>query len=460
MEIQGLHKINPQYSINKAEQQKLLQPRKTKKTKDTNTGIIIYPFLSVSICDNLILQSPTLQVNIETLSEDVVLNNISTDEEKPEINDFWENNLDSLCDTYKDYISYGFGAAEILYDTEHNPVELTVIPADTLTIHKKKKYIDGKEQTYYYAVQSITAEKDVTLRLSHLEYPEEDKDLPVCLWLGGGRKSDFYDYPLWLSAFNHISASVTLDLLNNKKLNEGNLMSGVLVIKRPPAIMNADGDKQVQDTLEDKMMEKGNGIFTLELTSLNKDIPLEVDYIQINESNYEYLNSMAETADLKIMSIFKIPEARLLRDTSTESMNSNKTATLYKIYTIELNNRQRRLEKDINRFNKSYFDFNGKFQLETPVFDEEIETQINNLILVFNNGLITLGDAIKQLNNILPELELDTDNLNSPVYEERYYNGNPLGLNGNIDNINPITSIGDFIEMEKINQVFSRENSD
>ena len=79
---------------------------------------------------------------------------------------------------------------------------------------------------------------------------------------------------------------------------------------------------------------------------------------------------------------------------------------------------------------------------------------------MFNNGLITLGDAIKQLNNILPELELDTDNLNSPVYEERYYNGNPLGLNGNIDNINPITSIGDFIEMEKINQVFSRENSD
>ena len=79
------------------------------------------------------------------------------------------------------------------------------------------------------------------------------------------------------------------------------------------------------------MQNKGNGVFTLELTTLNPDIPIGVDYIQISESNYDYLEKLAEKSDIKILANFKIPKARLLIDDTTESINSNKTNTLYKI---------------------------------------------------------------------------------------------------------------------------------
>lgn len=449
-------KTNPQYNINKAIVEQAINPPKTSKPDDTNKGIRIYPYIDVGVCDNLILQNVLLNTCIEILSEDMTFNDILIKSEKDysHIIDFWETNQDELKNQVTDWISYGFGGSEIIYNTANEVAEIKQIPAQTLYISKEKNHETG--EIIYYAVQQVTGKENVKMRLSHLldTYPESDKDLPECFWLGGGRRSSFYDYPLWITCFNNVSASVSLDMLDAQKLADGNLISGVLVIKRPP-MPNIDGD-DLDETLQEKMENHGSGVFTFELTSLNPDIPLSVDYIQISESNYSYLKELSDKCDSRILATFKIPKARLLIDDTTESMNSNKTNTLYKIYTKELNNRQRPLENNMRRFNWTYFECQDKLEIETPVFVDDKEVEAQTITGLFNNGLITLGQAIEKVAGIYPdfnEIEIDYDN---PIYNERYYNGNPLGLTEPTEAEQSFYDITEFIDAQQIEETLKK----
>ena len=467
MEIQ---RINPTHFINKQAKEHLLNGQDTIKSDDVNNGTMIKPYIPVSVCDNLIYQTVLLQTCIDTLAEDMVLNDIGltgkTESENVKIElikDFWLNNQDEMLKQVTDYLSYGFGASEVIFETNTGePVEIVQIQADTLYISKEKvnDYATGESRTVYYAVQQVNGVTKTKMRLLDKldEYPESDSNLHICFWLGGGRKSSFYDYPTWISAFNHISASVSLDMLDADKLANGNLISGILVIKRPP--LNPALDDNVEDTLEEKMESKGSGVFTLELTSLNPDIPLTVDYIQISDSNYSYLEEMSNKADKKILAVFKIPKARLLIDDTTESMNSNKTNTLYKIYSNELSKRQRPLENLIQKFNSILFETDTNVDIVTPVFvdDKEIEASINTQL--FDKGLITLGQAIQKILNTFPEykdyLNIDID-FDNPIYNERYYNGNPLGLTENSQN--PVEQFGDMVDYAKITGLLQNQSN-
>lgn len=468
MEIQNkIPVINKQYQINKnAVDEVITTPAQTRKKDDETTGIYIKPYIPVAICDNLIYQNVYLSKCITTFAEDMIYNdiNIKNDNDSAEISIdditmFWEDNQESLCDTVKDYLAYGFGASEILFNEKTGlPDELVEISADTINIKKERRYNPETDtyEDYPYASHRING-KEVLLRLSHLEYPPEDDNMPVCLWIGGGRKSNFFSYPIWLECFNHVSASVSLDLLDAKKLSEGNLISGILVIRRPPGNVTEDGET-VDDTLEEKMENKGSGVFTLELTTLNPNIPLEIDYIQISESNYDYLKELSDKSDIKILANFKMPKARLLIDDTTESMNSNKTNTLYKIYSLELNNNQRPIEKDMRKFNKKYFKCKDKVEIVTPIFVDEKDIETDITLKTFNNGLITLGQAIHKIQSIYPEFNeyIDDIDFTNPIYQERYFNGQPLGLTEPSEEESMIYNIGDYIDIQKIEEILSR----
>ena len=447
MKINHINKINPQYSINKAQIQSAIH-RETVK-QDGKYQNRLYPLISVDLCDNLILQNVLLNKSIITLSKDIILNDFTYLEENTEINKqqvetFWENNKNELYQQIIDYYSYGFGASEIVFNNQGEPVKLYQIPANTLYI---KQELNRDGSISYYAVQQVTGRPDVKMRLSHFNYTDEDNELPVCLWIGGGRQNDFFDYPIWISAFNYISASVSLEMLNAKKLSDGNLMSGILIIKKPPANPN---DDTVEETLEEKMEDSGTGLMTLELTTFNPNIPLEVQYVKISEDNYQYLNQLAEQCDEKILAIFAVPKIRLMIDNTTESMNSQKSNTIYEIYTKELNNNQIPFEIIINKFNKKYFDYTGLVDIETPIFSDKKELEVNNIITLFNNGLITLGEAINRVKILFPELKIEF-NENNPLYQDRYYNGNPLGFNMNDTSEKSINEIGELIDYFKIN---------
>ena len=182
MEINTPPKTNQQYYINKREFEELINPPATHKADDENRGTHIRPYLPVRLCDNLILQNVLLSKCINTFAEDIVFNDINLKEEASsgeDIVDFWELNQEELCYQVKDYLSYGFGASEIIYNNENTVAELKQIPADTLYISKEKDQQTG--ENYYYAVQQVTGKPNVKLRLSHLNYPASADELPEFL---------------------------------------------------------------------------------------------------------------------------------------------------------------------------------------------------------------------------------------------------------------------------------------
>ena len=419
--------LNSSLDINKRQIQMSIAPKTTKEDKDYKYRID--PIVPVSIAQNLILQNNRLDKSIRILAQDVILNEftyLSDTENEIEntVSSFWKNNINELYKQLQEYYSYGFGASEIIFDEKTGlPKELYQIPAETLFI-KQESNRDG---TYsYYAIQKIDGKSDVKMKLSRFEYDQEDDDLPVCFWLGGGKTSEFYEIPYWLPAFNSISAKVALDELNAKKINEGNLMSGILVIRRPPAF---EGQKEkTKKDLEDQMTDAGTGILVMDLESFNADIPLEVQYVPISEQNYSYLSELADRCDEDILACFSIPKVRLMIDDVTESMNSQKSNTIYEIYTKSLENEQLPFEIEINKFNRKYFKYTGVIDIETPIFSDKKDVEVTSILNLFNNGILTLGETIKAVSVYYPKLALEYNETN-PLFNGRYYNGRLLGTN-------------------------------
>ena len=437
------NKINPQYEINK----RMIQDTKqalTTKIEDQKQYKRLEPLIPVQLAKNLILSNDLLFTCIETLAQDIILNNLQiTDTQNnplPELLDFWDNNtLHEIYLAVQDRIGYGYGALEIIRDENNNPVKLKQVSAETLDIEVTHTYINNIEITSYYARYNNGTEHE-RMRLSRFDYTPEDDELTELIWLGGGRVSDFYDIPCWLPAFNKISADALLDELNAKKINEGNLISGILTVVSPPMtehkideetgeLKEISGSEQINNRLKEQIDQAGTGWMVLHLEQLTADLPLNVEYIPITEQNYGYLRELAEDCDESILRLFKIPKVRLMIDDVKESMNSNKTDSIWEIYTKELTSLQFIYEGEITRFNLKYFEVETLVDLELPIFSDRKQIEIQNTIQLFNIGLLTLNQALELLQKYYPDIDLPP--VTNGLGDERYYNGNLLGFTNN-----------------------------
>ena len=438
------NKINSDLSYNKQQIKTEISPH-VRKLDTSGFNTVIKPIIPVNIAKNLILQNNRLDKSIRILSQDVILNNFSflsaNEKDNPkQVLKFWQDNIDEFFKQAQEYYAYGFGGSEILFDKKTGyPVEAYQIPSETLFIIQEPKP-DNPQEFSYYAVQQVNGE-NIKMKLSRYNYGPEDDDLPTCFWWGNGRTSEFYEIPYWLPAFNSISAKVALDELNAKKINEGNLLSGILTIVAPPLTKN---EESPEDTLESQMDDAGTGILTLNLTQYDSDLPLDVKYIPITDSNYDYLSSLAKDCDQDILACFSIPKVRLMIDDVTESMNSNKSDTIYEIYTKSLAAEQLPFEKEINAFNRKYFKYYGMVDIETPIFADKKETEVNSILSLFDKGVLTLGQTIKAIMPYYPDLKISIND-NNPVFNERYYNGKLLGFSN--ASVNSISGLGELDEI-------------
>ena len=430
-------KINPTYEINKRQIHDAKEPI-TKKLNDQDSYTRITPLIPVGVAKNLILSNDLLYTCIETQAQDIILNEIKILNEELEnpqqqIIDFWNTeNIYELYLAVQDRTSYGYGALEIIFNSFGLPVGLKQISAETITISVETNPYSQKQSYYCLYNNGTTHEK---MKLSRFDYTPEDDQLKTVLWLGGGRVSDFYDIPCWLPAFNKISADALLDELNAKKINDGNLISGILTVISPPMnkpeineetgeVTTVTGKEQIDNTLHEQMSEAGTGILTLHLQQLTAELPLNVQYIPITESNYDYLRNLAEDCDNSILRLFKIPKVRLMIDDVKESMNSSKTDAIWEIYTKELISLQRVYEGIINKFNFKYFRIETVVDIEVPVFSDKKQIELTTAKDLFNNGLLTLNQALMIVKNYYPELDIEEDRL----LDGRYYNGQVLGM--------------------------------
>ena len=430
------------YTINKTQLKEELE-KQTVKIDTAENSNALRPLVPVTVAKDLIYSNDILEKCIRTLAQDTILSemkfmNLDGEEAPDTITGFWNvENVYQLYLAVQEYYSYGFGACEIIYNDKNEPKKLAQIPAESLYI-KKEQYRneEGEVIVSHYAMQQIGTQH-IQMRLSHFDYTEEDQELPNCLWIGNGKTSDFYNIPYWIPAFNKVSANITLDELNAKKIEEGNLLSGILTVISPPLkpVFNdetgeyeeADGRKEIENALQEQMMNAGTGMMTLHLEQLTADLPLSIQYIPITEQNYDYLSKLADDCDESVLRCFSIPKIRLMIDDVKESMNSNKSDTIWEIYTKVLETEQIPFESIINGFNKKYLEYNGFVNITTPIFSDKREIEINNILNLFNSGLLTLGEAITQLKKYYTDITFDVDTKN-PLYNQRYYRGQLFGL--------------------------------
>ena len=111
-------RINNGLEINKKQIQASIAPKTRKEDKDYKYKL--YPLVSVSIAQNLILQNNKLDKAIRILAQDVILNEFTYLSDEKETNEnlinFWKNNINELYKQVQEYYSYGFGASEIIFD--------------------------------------------------------------------------------------------------------------------------------------------------------------------------------------------------------------------------------------------------------------------------------------------------------------------------------------------------------
>ena len=431
-------KINSEYEIHKQQIHDAIEPETVKKEEQKKHSLLM-PIIPINIAKQIIYHHDLLSTCVETKAQDIILNNLkllTKDNEEIEdkaINGFWNSkNLYQLYLAVQDRISYGYGACEILKDSNGNWVGLEQISADTINIQVIPDRYDRNKNSYYCRYNNGTNFE--LFKLSRFTYDEEDKDKGEVLWLGGGRESAFYDIPVWLPAFEKVNMDELLDELNTKKINEGNLLSGILTVISPPyrAELNSetgelekrDGEEEIKSSLQEQMSDAGVGIMTLHLEQLSADYNLNVQYIPITDQNYDYLRKLAEDCDESILRLFKIPKVRLMIDDVTESMNSNKSDTIWQIYTKELKTWQNQYNGIIDDFNRKYFQIETNVVLELPIFSDKKQTEVNLAKELFDKGLLTLNQALQVIKQYYPELEIEDD----PLNDGRYYNGKLLGM--------------------------------
>ena len=83
-----------------------------------------------------------------------------------------------------------------------------------------------------------------------------------------------------------------------------------------------------------------------------------------------------------------MPKIRLLNNEGKESMNSNKSETLWKIYLRSCYNIQSNFLDFMKTFNKLYFGKYVKINIALPTFEDETTTVIQNVEKLMNLGLM------------------------------------------------------------------------
>ena len=421
---------------------------------DQKQYVQIKPLVPAAVVKNIVLSNDLVFTCVDTLAQDIILTELKIldselNDVDDEITDFWDKK--TLYQVYlaiKDRLAYGFGALEILFDENNRPVGLEQVSAETLQIVTEKDKYTGDNS--YYGLYNNGTDR-IKMRLSRFKYSPDDDELPVLLWLGGGEISNFFDIPRWIPAFNKISADTLLDELNAKKINEGNLLSGILTVVSPPMnktevdengnVSTLTAKEQIDNTLQEQIQNAGVGLLTLHLQQLTAELPLNIQYIPITENNYDYLRQLAEDTDNSILRLFKIPKARLLIDDTKESMNSNKTNTLWNIYNKELESIQRIYEAEIHNFNLDYFDIETIVDLTLPIFVDIKQIEIDNMLKIFDSGLLTLNQALVIVRRLYPDLEIEDDLING---DNRYYRGQIFGLADLDEELSDTKSLEDF----------------
>ena len=356
------------------------------------------------LADDIIYNTITLTPSDEKADEHVV-------NQVKEINKYLNKNIDELHNLLIDYNYAGWAALE--YTWNNTRFKLQQIPIHTCTVIR----ISIHNNQYYLLRQKINNETHY-FKIMGEQYPEdfnvyENQVLSDAALLGGDNIYQFFSLPKWVQNYDEILTEIAIKKMDYKTVSNGNINSGVLNINLEPQTgkpIKYDKEGKIIEEPDRKEVISGelkaaNGGVAVIFTESNR--PMNMDYVSLTNNNQSYLKDLKYDCQQSVLNDYEIPLARLMINTEKESMNSNKTQSIWEIYTLNLRNKQKQPKQFIQELIYELYSLEVDVDIGTPIFSDRREIEIKLLSDTWNYGGLTLKQYITGLSEYIPIIDLN-----------------------------------------------------
>ena len=381
------------------------------------------PPIAMSNCLYVFQHSSHVAKASRILASDIIYNDITltpsnideADEhlinQVQKINKYLNDNIDELYNLAVDYNYAGWGAVEYVWNNTR--FSLKQIPIHSCNVVKTK--VDGVE--VFLLEQKINS-KTKYFRIMGETYPDNfiyfnnNKLSDACL-IGGDNIYAFFSIPRWAQNYDKILTEIAISKADYNTVANGNISSGILNINLEPQLpkpprMDEHGKPITEKSREEIITEElqsANGGTAVIFTESNKDVKL--DYVSLTNNNYNYLSDVSDGCRQAVLNDYNIPLARLMENTEKESMNSDKTKSIWEIYCLNLKNEQKPFKLLIRELVDELYRISVDVNISVPVFSDRRETEVKLIIDVWNNGGFTLQQYITALSNHIDTIDLN-----------------------------------------------------
>lgn len=412
-------------SINSNLQDKDLFKSKTDDTASSN--IEISPPVQMQDCLYIYKNSSYVALSSIILAEDIIYNDIELTSISDEldthltsqinkINEYLNNNKDELCKLLIDYNYAGWGAIEYIWN--NTKFKLQQIPIHTCSIIK----IQIKNKEYYLLRQKINS-TICYFKIMGEVYPDDfhfyqNQKLGNVALLGGDNIYQFFSLPRWVQSYEEILTEINIKKSDYRTVANGNISSGILNINLEPQmgspIQYDEKGKPIptqsrEEIISDELKSVTGGTAVI-FTESNR--PVNLDYVSLTNNNQPYLSQLKNECKQSVLNEYNIPLARLMINTEKESMNSNKTQSIWEIYTLNLQNKQIPVKTLIKELLYELYNIDLNVNISTPIFSDRREIEIELLSKLWNDGALTLKQYITVLSEYISVIDLNEYDFN------------------------------------------------
>lgn len=389
------------------------------ESEDTATSnVTLKPPVPFSDCKYVFDNSSYVAKCCRIKAQDIILNTLTLVNESDAkydtvVQKIQSNLVENITELYFmliDYYYAGLGVIEYAYGT--HKFTLKQIPVNTTSIIR----VTYQNQDYYLLQQKIQTHTNY-FKIMGEEYPPtfsqyNGQPLGECALMGGDNFYNFFATPLWVQEKDKIFTEIAISNKNYNTISNGNIATGILNINLEPQpfkpvvydeLGNETQTKSREEIIAEELTGTENGIAVV-FTESNR--PISFDFTNIENNNYEYLESLQEKAEQSVLNCYNIPLARLMINTEKESMNSNKTQSIWEIYTLDLKTEQSKIKEYIKELIFELYSIEVSVEIEVPLFSDRKEIEINNLINEWNAGLLTLKQTIEGLSEYTSVIDL------------------------------------------------------
>ena len=393
-------------------------------TQDTaEQGMELKPPISMKDCLYVFKHSSYVAKCCRILADDIIFNDLTltmdTIDEPTEaqvnqvkkINEFLNDSIDELHNMAIDYNYAGWGACE--YTWNNVRFRLRQIPIHTCKIVRTTV----QENEVYLLKQQINSKTNY-FKIMGEEYPDgfmffNNQKLGYASLIGGDNIYEFFSLPRWLQDYEEILTAIAISASDYRTVSNGNISSGILNINlepqiAPPIEYYEDGTPKPitsrQDVISNEL-QSANGGTAVIFTESNR--PINLDYVNLANSNQSYLSDLGTKCEDAVLNDYNIPKVRLMINTDKESMNSDKTKSIWQIYALNLKNESKPYKQWIRELVEELYSIPVSVDISTPIFSDMREIEVKLISDAWNNGALTLKQFITGLAEYIKVIDLN-----------------------------------------------------